>query len=65
MKIKIPGHKSVTIESESDIFIEVPSDGPIEVVEAVVSGGPSGSGFLREDSGYILREDSSYLLREA
>jgi hypothetical protein len=27
-------------------------------------GGPSGSGFLREDSGYILREDGSYLLRE-
>ena len=32
MKIKIPGHGPVTVYSDTNTYIEIPGDGPIEVV---------------------------------
>lgn len=39
MKIKIPGRGPITIYSDTDTFVDLPGDVPIEVVEAP-GGGP-------------------------
>jgi hypothetical protein len=38
MIIKIPGRRAVTVYSDTNTYIEIPGDGPIEVVEAATSG---------------------------
>lgn len=63
MKIRIPGHGPVTIYSDTNTFVDIPSDESVEVVEA--PGGVGGTSYvLREDGSYLLREDGFKILRE-
>jgi hypothetical protein len=66
MKIKIPGHVPVTVYSDTNTYIEVPGDGPVEIVEAVAAGGPNYAVITEATAGdfYVMVNATDYVVTQ-
>ena len=65
--IRVPGKGHVQIYSDTEMFISIPGDGPVDVDEVVVAAGAGSAGndLLMEAGTYLLMETGDYLLMEA
>jgi hypothetical protein len=62
MKIIIPGHRTVTVCSDTNTYIEIPGDGPIEVVEAAGDEAPDYAVITSAAGGYVMVNTTDYVV---
>lgn len=66
MKIKIPSHGPITIYSDTNTYISIPGDGPIEVIRAPVvsDGAPNYTVTTDAGTNYVMVDTTNYVVTQ-